>query len=325
MIPDLDTLLQARERIRRQVHTTPVLTCRALNHISGAELYFKCENFQKVGAFKFRGASNAILSLDENQARAGVATHSSGNHAAAVALAARLRGIPAHIVMPETAPEIKKRAVQGYGAQITFCEPTIVAREQTLERILTETGATLVHPYNDHAVIAGQATAALELLEQLPQAPDFVLSPIGGGGLISGTALVVHYLAPNTKAVGSEPRLADDAARSFRSGEIQPPMPPKTIADGLLTCLGDKTFAIIRENVHDILTVSEKAIVTAMRMTWERMKIIIEPSSAVPLAAVLEHPDFFRGSRTAIILTGGNADLDNLPWLAADRLPDNST
>ncbi len=314
MIPDFDRLRQARERIKSYVHATPVLTCETLNRLSGADLFFKCENFQKVGAFKFRGACNAVFSLDEEQARRGVATHSSGNHAAAVALAARIRGIPAHIVMPETAPTIKKNAVRDYGAQITFCSPTISAREETLQQLMTETGATLVHPYNDYAVIAGQATVALELLEQLSRPPDYILAPIGGGGLISGTALAIRNLAPSTRVIGCEPELADDAARSFRSGEIHPALPPKTIADGLLTCLGDKTFAIIREHVEDILTVNEQAIVRAMRLVWERMKIIIEPSSAVPLAAVLEHPERFRGKRTALILTGGNADLDRLPW-----------
>jgi threonine dehydratase len=268
---------------------------------------------QKVGAFKFRGACHAVSLLDEARAARGVATHSSGNHAAALSLAARIRGIPAHIVMPENAPAVKKRAVAAYGGDIVFCRPTLADREATLEKVIQRTGAEFVHPYNDYRVIAGQATASLELLADVPEL-DFVLTPVGGGGLLSGTALTVTAVSPGTVVLGSEPLGADDACRSLKAGHIIPQTDPRTVADGLRTSLGEKTFDIIHRLVKEILTVGEEGIVRAMRLVWERMKIIVEPSAAVPLAAVLEHPARFRGCRVGIIFSGGNVDLDRLPW-----------
>ncbi len=279
----------------------------------GARLFFKCENFQKVGAFKFRGATNAVFSLSDAEASKGVATHSSGNHAAALALAARLRGIPAHVVMPSTSRAIKQAAVDGYGARIVLCEPTLEARESTLETVVAATGAAVVHPYNDPRVIAGQGTAALELLADIPDL-DVVMTPVGGGGLLSGTAIVVRSLAPGARVVGAEPAAADDAFRSLEQGRIVPSVDPRTIADGLLTSLGTLTFAIIREHVAGIVTVSEAAIVAAMRHVWERMKILVEPSSAVPLGALIEGKLAAAGLRVGIILSGGNVDLEHLPW-----------
>lgn len=274
---------------------------------------FKCENFQKTGSFKIRGATNTVLSLDKNTAAHGVATHSSGNHAAALAQAARNRNIPAHVVMPNNAPQVKKNAVAGYGADITVCEPTLEAREQTLSEIVERTGATFIPPYNDYHIIAGQATAALELLEDCPGL-DFVMTPVGGGGLLGGTALATHYRSPGTQTIGAEPSAADDAFRSLQQKKLIPSENPVTIADGLLTSLGDKTFPILLDHVTEILTCSEKNIVIAMRTIWERMKIVIEPSSAVPLAALLENPHKFSGKRIGIILSGGNVDLESLPW-----------
>ncbi len=279
----------------------------------GGELYFKCENFQKVGAFKFRGACNAIFSLSDEDAQKGVATHSSGNHAAALALAAKMRGIAAHIVMPNNSPEIKKKAVAGYGAQITFCESNLQARESTLAKVIAETGATEIHPYNNFHVIAGQGTAAKELIEDAGEF-DIIIAPVGGGGLLSGTALSTKYLIPHCQVIGAEPAGADDAFRSFQKKELIPSVNPKTIADGLLTSLGERNFRIITEQVDGIVTVSEENIVAAMRMIWERMKIIIEPSSAVPLAAILEGKIDVRNKKTGIILSGGNLDLGNLPF-----------
>jgi threonine dehydratase len=281
----------------------------------GAELFFKCENFQKAGAFKFRGATNAVFSLGEDQALRGVATHSSGNHAAAVALAARNRGIKAYVVMPQTAPQVKKDAVAGYGAEITFCKPTLAAREQTLAKVVEATGAAVVHPYNDYRVIAGQATAALELMEDMADL-DVIMTPIGGGGLASGTALCVRYLQPKIRAIAAEPMGADDAYRSFRAGKLIPSENPKTIADGLLTSLGDKTFPIVWEFVDDIVTVSEEGIIQAMRCIWERMKIVVEPSAVVPLGALLTGRLDAEAKRVGIILSGGNVDLNRLPWLS---------
>ncbi|MBR9978232.1 MAG: pyridoxal-phosphate dependent enzyme [Bacteroidetes bacterium] len=303
----------AAERISGQVHRTPVMTCSTLDRLAQCRLFFKCENFQKVGAFKFRGASNAVLSLSGREAARGVATHSSGNHAQALALAASLRGIPAHIVMPSNAPAVKRSAVEGYGAHIIDCEPTLQAREETLDVVLQDTGATFIHPYNDQRIIAGQATAARELLDEISD-PDVVITPVGGGGLLSGTALAVRYYSPQSAVLGAEPAGADDAMRSLRAGHIIPSENPRTIADGLLTSLGDKTFPIIRTYVRDILTVEDDAIIHAMRLVWERMNIIIEPSAAVPLAAVLEHRRDFAGKRVGIILSGGNLDLNVLPW-----------
>jgi threonine dehydratase len=311
--PTLETINAAAARIRPHANRTPVMTSQTISAMCGAALYFKCENLQKVGAFKFRGACNAVFSLSDEAAAHGVATHSSGNHAQALALAARLRGIPAHIVMPENAPAIKKRAVQGYGATITYCRPTLEARESTLQAVVARTGAEFIHPYDDWRIIAGQATAAMELLEEQPDL-DVILAPVGGGGLLSGTALAAHYRNPGIAVIAAEPSGADDACRSFKAGRIIPSENPSTIADGLLTSLGERTFAVIQRHVRDIVTVSDEAIVQAMRLVWERMKLIIEPSAAVPLAAVLEEKLQLEGRRTGIIFSGGNLDLDFLPW-----------
>ncbi len=312
-IPSFADIQKAHEIVQKYAHRTPVLTSSGINRIVGGELYFKCENFQKVGAFKFRGACNAIFSLSDEDAQKGVATHSSGNHAAALALAAKMRGIAAHIVMPNNSPEIKKKAVAGYGAQITLCESNLQARESTLAKVIAETGATEIHPYNNFHVIAGQGTAAKELIEDAGEF-DIIIAPVGGGGLLSGTALSTKYLIPHCQVIGAEPAGADDAFRSFQKKELIPSVNPKTIADGLLTSLGERNFRIITEQVDGIVTVSEENIVAAMRMIWERMKIIIEPSSAVPLAAILEGKIDVRNKKTGIILSGGNLDLGNLPF-----------
>lgn len=312
-IPTYQDIEAAHRIVSQYAHHTPVLTSKSINEITGGNLFFKCENFQKVGAFKFRGACNAVFSLSEEEARKGVATHSSGNHAAALALAARMRGIAAHIVMPDNSPEIKKKAVAGNGAKITFCEPTLQARETTLAEIVAETGATEIHPYNNFHVIAGQGTAAKELIEDFGDF-DIILAPVGGGGLLAGTALSAKYLLPQCKVIAAEPLGADDAFRSFQAKKIIPSVNPKTIADGLLTSLGERNFAIISVKVDDIVTVSEEKIVDAMRMIWERMKIIIEPSSAVPLAAILEGKIDIQNKKTGIILSGGNLDLGKLPF-----------
>ena len=312
-LPTFEDIKSAHERIRPYIHHTQVLSSKSINEIVDAELFFKCENLQKVGAFKFRGACNSVFSLSEEEAKNGVCTHSSGNHAAALALAARMRSIPAYIVMPENAPEIKKIAVAGYGAQITFCTPTLEARESTLKKVAAETGATEIHPYNYFNVICGQGTAAKELIEEIGLL-DVVMAPVGGGGLLSGTALSVKALLPGAKVVAAEPAGADDAFRSFYSKTLQPSVSPKTIADGLLTSLGSLTFPIILNDVDQIATVSEESIVAAMRMIWERMKIIIEPSSAVPLAAILENKVDVNGKKVGIILSGGNVDLGKLPF-----------
>lgn len=312
--PTLIEVQEAAIRIKPYAHRTPVLTCSSLDQMVKARLFFKCENFQKVGAFKFRGACNTVLSLSEREAIRGVATHSSGNHAAALALAAQKRGIPAFIVMPNNAPNVKKAAVAGYGGKIIFCEPTLAAREAMLAKVVEQTGATFVHPYNDPRVIAGQGTAALELLENIPDL-DVVIVPVGGGGLLSGTAIVVATCSPKTHILGAEPEGADDAYKSLREGKIIPSLQPRTIADGLLTSLGDLTFAIIQKHVHDIVTVSEEAIITAMRHIWERMKIIIEPSAAVTFGMLLQKKIDLTGKRIGLILSGGNVDLDKLPWI----------
>jgi threonine dehydratase len=306
----------AAERIAPHVHRTPVLTSSAIDAVAGCRLLFKCENLQKVGAFKMRGAANAVFSLGDAVAARGVATHSSGNHAQALALAARLRGIPAHIVMPTSAPAVKRAAVAGYGAAIYDCEPTLAARESTLADVVARTGAEFIHPYNDERVMAGQGTAALELLTDHPDL-DLVMAPVGGGGLLSGTAIATRALAPAAQVAAAEPAGADDAARSLAAGRIIPSENPRTVCDGLLTSLGELTFAVIREHVSAIWTVDDPAVIAAMRLVWERMKIIIEPSSAVCLAAVLERPDTVRGRRVGIILSGGNVDLDRLPWQGA--------
>ena len=312
-LPTFSDIQKAHDRIRPFIHLTPVLTSKSINEIVGAELYFKCENLQKVGAFKFRGACNSVFALTAEEASNGVCTHSSGNHAAALALAARMRGIPAYIVMPDNAPEIKKKAVAGYGAQITYCEPTLAARESTLKKVAAQTGATEIHPYNYFNVICGQGTAAKELIEEIGHL-DIVMAPVGGGGLLSGTAISAKAMLPNVQVIATEPDGADDAFRSFQSKTLLPSIAPKTMADGLLTSLGSLTFSIIINNVDQIVTVSEEKIVEAMRMVWERMKIIIEPSSAVPLAAILENKVNVKGKKVGIILSGGNVDLEKLPF-----------
>ena len=311
--PTKQDIIEAHERIKNQIHRTPILSSSSINRIAGCELYFKCENLQKVGAFKFRGASNAVLSLSKEELQKGVATHSSGNHAAALALAAKMENVPAYIVMPRTAPQIKKAAVEGYGAKIIFCEPTLQAREETLAKVVEETGATFIHPYNNYSVIAGQATCAKEILEELTD-PDYIIPPVGGGGLASGTCLSAKYYSTKTKVIGAEPLGADDAFRSLRDKTIYPSANPKTICDGLLTSLGEKTFVILSRDLHEILTASEESIIEAMQLIWERMKIIVEPSSAVTLAVVMENREKFAGKKIALILSGGNVDLTKLPF-----------
>lgn len=312
-IPTRQDIAETYQAISEFVHYTPLLTSESLNQISGAELFFKCENFQKVGAFKMRGASSAAIRLTDEELERGLATHSSGNHAQAVARAAQLLGVPAYIVMPENAPSIKRNATLSYGAEIIPCAPMIEARETTLAEVLEKTGATFIHPYNDYNVIAGQATCAYELLQDVEEL-DTIMAPIGGGGLMSGTALSTRYWSPGTKVIGAEPAAVNDAFRSFHSGQLETNATTNTIADGLRTNLGEKTFEIIRMHVDDILTVSEEAIVEAMRLVWERMKIIIEPSCAVPVAAVLQNKERFAGEKVGIILSGGNVDLDHLPF-----------
>jgi len=308
-IPVLSDILAAHERIRPFIHRTPVMTSTSINRILGAEFYFKCENFQKVGAFKYRGATNAVLSLTSDELSHGVGTHSSGNHAAALALAARMAGVPAYIVMPRTAPEIKKAAVSGYGGIITYCEPTLEARESTMEKVQSETGCTFIHPYNRFEIIAGQGTAALELMEDIPGL-DIIMAPVGGGGLLSGTAVASKGLNPRITVWAGEPKNADDAWRSFYSGEIHPSVNPQTIADGLLTSLGTLTFEVIRKYADAILLCPENLIREAQRLIMERMKIIIEPSSAVPLGALMAEPGrHWKGKKIGIILSGGNASL----------------
>lgn len=313
MSPNIDNIRHAAQRINPYVHRTPVMTCESLNQIVGAQVFLKCENLQKVGAFKFRGACNAIFSLSANEAAHGVVAHSSGNHAQALALAARLRGIPAYIVMPDNAPSVKKAAVAGYGGIITLCEPTLAARESTQAQVVADTGATVVHPYNNEHVIAGQGTAALELLHDIPNL-NVILAPVGGGGLLSGTAIAATEVTPRIRVIGAEPEGADDAFRSLAAGEILPSINPQTIADGLLTSLGNLTFPIIQQRVEQIVTVSETGIIAAMRFIWERAKIIIEPSAAVAVGALWEHKVDLSGLRVGVILSGGNVDLDHLPW-----------
>ncbi len=311
--PDSKAILAAAERMAPYVHKTPVMTSAYLNERFGAHIFFKCENFQKVGAFKSRGAVNAVFSLDDESAHKGVATHSSGNHAQALARAAALRNIPAYIVMPETAPKVKVAAVKDYGGKITFCKPTLTAREETLNEIVAKTGAVEIHPYDNLNVIAGQATAVKELVEEKPGL-DLILCPVGGGGLLSGSALSARFFSSGTKVIGCEPAGADDAFRSFYSGKFIPSINPMTIADGLLTSLGKYTFPIIQEFVSEIVTVEEVNIIEAMRLVYERMKIIIEPSSAVPLAALLENKINVTEKKVGILISGGNVDLNHLPF-----------
>jgi threonine dehydratase len=311
--PTHEVILEAAERINPFIRHTPLLSSSTINEMTGAEIFFKCENFQKVGAFKARGATNAVRSLHPDQLRKGVATHSSGNHAQALAWAASLAKTESFIVMPENSPRVKVEAVRGYGGKIFFCVPTLEARELTLKKVLEMTGATEIHPYNDNRTIAGQATAALEMIREAGQL-DLILAPVGGGGLLSGTALSTALFSKTTKVVGVEPETANDAWRSFREKRFIPSENPQTIADGLKTSLGSLTLPIILELVSDIVTVSEESIVRAMRFIWERMKIVIEPSSAVPVAALLEKRLDVRNRRTGVILSGGNVDLDLLPW-----------
>jgi threonine dehydratase len=304
----------AHARIADKIHRTPVLASATLDALCGAQLFFKCENFQKIGAFKARGATNAVFALTDAEAANGVATHSSGNHAAALARAARLRGISAHIVMPSNAPKTKIESVRRNGGIIVFCEPTLVAREAACAKIIAETGARLVHPFDDYAVMAGQGTATLELLEQAAEL-DLIIVPVGGGGLLCGTAVAAKGARPGIRVIAAEPAGADDAARSFAAGRIIPLEKASTVADGLRTSLGERNFPLIRQHVDEVVTVSEESIVAAMRRIWDVLKIIIEPSCAVPYAAIMEQKIDVSGKRVGIILTGGNVDLDALPWL----------
>jgi len=319
-VPDISDIRIASERIKGYIHQTPVMTSLNLNEIIGAEIFFKCENFQKAGAFKFRGASNNILSLTEDEMKRGVCTHSSGNHAQALALAAKKSGIPAFIVMPENSSKVKIAAVQSYGGKITFCEPTLASRESTIEMVKSVTNAIEIHPYNNYRTITGAATAAMELIDEVPTL-DIIMAPVGGGGLLSGTALSTFWLSKGTRVVAAEPEMANDAYRSFYEKRFIPSENPQTIADGLLTSLGSITFPIILKYVDQIITCSESSILKAMHLVWERMKIIIEPSSAVPMAALMEINDLkkdildFQGKKIGIILSGGNLDLSKIPWL----------
>ena len=318
MPPTLDDIHAAAKRIKPYIHRTPVLTNESLNQKLSAQVFLKCENFQKVGAFKFRGACNAVFSLSDEEAARGVSTHSSGNHAQALALAARLRGIPAYIVMPNSAPAVKKAAVAAYGGTITFCEPTLEAREATLVQVVEQTESEVVHPYNDERVIAGQGTAALELLEEVPDL-DVIITPVGGGGLLSGTAIAATGTRKAIRVIAGEPEMADDAYRSLKAGEILPSVKPRTIADGLLTSLGSKTFPIIQQCVEQIVTVSEQGIIDSMKFIWERAKIIIEPSSAVAVGVLCERKIDLTGLKVGVILSGGNVDLERLPWVSYSR------
>ncbi len=313
LLPDFNNVIDAYHRIKNVVKQTPVLGSRSLNDMFTCDLFFKCENFQRVGAFKFRGASNAVFSLSAEKKAKGVATHSSGNHAQALALAAKMNQIPAYVVMPSNAPKVKINAVRDYGANITFCEPTLEARERTLEKIIEQTGAAFIHPYDNFNVIAGQGTAAYEFLNETEDL-DYIITPVGGGGLLSGTSIAVRYLSPDTKVIAAEPLGADDAFRSLQSGTVQPSVNPDTVCDGLLTSLSELTFEIISNNVNRIIKVSDRATIRAMRLIWERMKIIVEPSAAIVLGAVLENNSEFENKRVGLILSGGNVDLSNLPW-----------
>jgi threonine dehydratase len=311
--PTLADIQAAHKRIKPFIHRTPVMSSKQINNIYNSEIYLKCENFQKVGAFKFRGATNAILQLPDKVKKNGVIAHSSGNHAAALALAAAMNDIRAYIVMPDNAPDVKKNAVAGYGAEITFCKSTLQSREETTADIIKKTGATLIHAYDNFNVICGQGTAALELLEDIPDL-DIIIAPIGGGGLMSGTVTAAKGIAPGIVVLGAEPVNADDAYRSFVSGKLIPSTNPRTIADGLLTSLSDRTFHIICNNVDNIFPVTEDSIIESMRLIWERMKIIVEPSSATALAVIKENPLIFKGKKTGLIITGGNVDLTRLPF-----------
>ncbi|MFN3276076.1 MAG: beta-hydroxyaspartate dehydratase BhcB [Paracoccus sp. (in: a-proteobacteria)] len=312
-IPTIDDMQAARRRIAPHIHRTPVLTSRMLDEMTGAHLFFKCENLQKAGAFKARGASNAVFGLSDAQAARGVATHSSGNHGTCLSYAAGRRGIPCTVVMPHTAPQAKKDAVRGYGGRVIECEPSTTSREAVFAQVVAETGAEFVHPYNDPRVIAGQGTCSAEMIEQV-EGLDAVIAPIGGGGMVSGTCLTLSALAPRVRIYAAEPEQADDAYRSFRAGHIIADDAPVTVADGLKVPLKDLTWHFVQNHVTDILTVSEDEIIEAMKLIWKRLKIVAEPSSAVPLAAILKNPKIFAGARVGVIITGGNVDLDTLPW-----------
>lgn len=312
-IPTLSDMNDAHVRIKPHIHRTPVLTSRFINSLAGAELFFKCENLQKAGAFKARGASNAVFGLSDEQAAKGVATHSSGNHGTCLAYAAGRRGIPCTVVMPSTAPQAKKDAVRGYGAKVVECEPSTSSREAVFAEVVAATGAEFVHPYNDPRVIAGQATCSKELIEQVIGL-EAVIAPIGGGGMVSGTCLTLSNLAPHIKIYAAEPEQADDAYRSFKAGHIIADDAPVTVADGLKVPLKELTWHFVKNHVTDILTASEEEIVDAMKLIWKRMKIVMEPSSAVPLATILKNKNLFAGKRIGVIVTGGNVDLDKLPW-----------
>ncbi|KAA0992021.1 threonine ammonia-lyase [Dyadobacter aurulentus] len=313
-VPTRETIEAAHKLVAPFIHRTPVMTSQFFNRLCGAELFFKCENFQKIGAFKARGGLNAILSLPADKLVNGVATHSSGNHAQAIAFAASRVGAKAYIVMPENSPLVKIRAVEEYGAEITFCVNTPEARQEAVDQIVAHTGATFIHPFNNYEVIAGQATAAKELIEDTKDTLDLIIAPVGGGGLISGTALSASYFSHGTRVYAAEPEGAADAILSFKSDKIEKAPYVKTIADGLLTYLGDKTFPIIKEYVTDVLLVSDEEIIAAMRFLWERMKIVVEPSGAVPLAAIIRNKEDFKGKKIGVILTGGNAHLGKLPF-----------
>ncbi|MFN3723366.1 MAG: beta-hydroxyaspartate dehydratase BhcB [Paracoccaceae bacterium] len=313
-VPTFEDVVAAHERIRPHIHRTPVLTSSYFNELTGAELFFKCENFQKAGAFKVRGACNAVFGLTEEQARLGVCTHSSGNHALSLSYAAGRRGIPCNVVMPRTAPQAKKDAVRGYGGVITECEPSTTSREAVFAEVQARTGGEFVHPYNDPRVVAGQATCSRELLEQV-EGLEALIAPIGGGGMISGTCLTVSATAPGVSVYAAEPKNADDAYRSFKAGHIIADDAPETVADGLKVPLKDLTWHFVSNHVTDIFTATEEEIIEAMKLTWKRMKIVMEPSCAVPLATILKNKDVFRGRRVGVIITGGNVDLDTLPWM----------
>lgn len=315
-LPNFADVIAAHDRIRPYIHRTPVLTSTYLNELTGAELFFKCENFQKAGAFKVRGASNAVFGLSDADAEKGVCTHSSGNHALSLSYAAGRRGIPCHVVMPHSAPQAKKDAVKGYGGIITECEPSTTSREAVFAEVHAATGADFVHPYNDPRVIAGQATCSRELLEQVDNL-DAVIAPIGGGGMVSGCCLTLSNIAPDVDIYAAEPEQADDAYRSFKAGHIIADDAPVTIADGLKVPLKENTWHFVSNHVTDILTASEQEIIDAMKLTWARMKIVMEPSCAPPLATILKNPEVFRGRRVGVIITGGNVDLAKLPWMAA--------
>ncbi len=313
MIPDFNKVKEAHSRIKPYINRTLVLSSRSINEIAGCSLFFKCENFQRVGAFKFRGATNAVFSLSDEEAQRGVATHSSGNHAQALSLAAKMRGTKAYIVMPENSSAVKINATRGYGAEIVFCKPTLAARESTLDEVVRKTGAVFIHPYNNPNIIAGQATAAMELLEETNNL-DVVIAPCGGGGLLSGTSISCRAMLPSAQVYGAEPLGAADAKASLDKCEIVPSNNPHTVCDGLLTSLGDMTFPIIKENVNDILLADDETIKLAMKLVWERMKIVVEPSSAITMAVVLLNKKLFEGKKVGLIISGGNVDLNKWKW-----------